>query len=249
MFNDEKIPLVKPIKAIQNFLPDQNGAGLKRKLLDSPDEADCCHEAKRPAARLVGECQLDDRALWTIANEYEPLDDWKSVAKCLALSNQDILLIEHKHHDLLECFYQMLVRWRLRQPENCNWNFFSKKICQKFGKPIWHGAKKEPLVYFNQIAGQKPIENVRLNEKVMWQVSDFMCEHWKSIGRYLGLRESTLVQIESKYLSVDGLRECCYQMMLTWSQQFSSEAFVKTLSIKLIEMNFNFYAKELLDFF
>lgn len=222
--------------------------GLKRKL-SIGDEADSCHHAKRSWAKIVDKSELDDKALWTITNEYDTLDDWKSLAKCLGLSNQDILLIEHKYDDLLECFYQMLIRWRLRQPENCNWNYLSKIINQKFNKSIHLDTKKDSLVYHSKLCALKSIDNVRLNEKLMWLVSDFMCENWKSIGRYLGLKESNLIQIETSYLSNDGLRECCYQMMLAWSQQFSSEAFVKNFSLKLIDMNFKFYAKQLLDYF
>lgn len=192
---------------------------------------------------------MDDKALWTIANEFDALDDWKSLAKCLTLSNQDVLLIEHKYDDLLERFYQMLIRWRLRQPENCNWNFLSRIIIQKFNKSICLDPNKDSLVYFSKLAASKSIENVRLSEKSMWYASDFMCEHWKSIGRYLGLKESNLIQIETRYLAIDGIRECCYQMLLAWSQQFTSEAFVKNFSIKLIDMNFNFYAKQLLEYF
>lgn len=221
---------------------------MKRKLSLS-DEADSCHLAKKSVVKAVECSELDDKTLWTICNEYDTLDDWKLLAKCLGLGNQDILLIEHKYNDLLECFYQMLIRWRLRQPENCNLNFLLKVINQKFGKSIYWDKKKDAQIYFNFLAEKKSIDNIKLNEKILWIASDFMCENWKSIGRYLGIKESTLIQIETKYLFKDGLRECCYQMMLIWSQQFNSEAFIKNLSIKLIDMDFSFYAKKLLENF
>ena len=92
-------------------------------------------------------------------------------------------------------------------------------------------------------------ENFKLNEKYLWRLSEIICQDWKSIGRYLGLKEFLLAQIESKYANQDGIRECCYQMLLVWFENFNHQAYLEQFCTKLIQMNFNLYAKESIECF
>ncbi|CAF0823298.1 unnamed protein product [Brachionus calyciflorus] len=260
MFNEEKIPFVKSIKSIHylNLNNNQTEICKKRKISHDDDagddETDSHREYKRKQFKCIdikkkkssNEVILDDKILWIISNEYENLNEWKTLGNSLGLSAQDILLIEHKYkNDLLECFYQCLLKWRLRQPENCNWKFLSKFL--KLNQSILES--KNSRNYLEKMLESKQIDNLKLSEKFFWFASDLTCENWKSLGRFLGLKESTLNQIESKYNQSEGLRECCYQMFLIWSEQFYSDAYLHNFCLKLIDMNFKFYAVELLEFF
>jgi hypothetical protein len=52
------------------------------------------------------------------------------LGKNLSLTQQELLVIETKYlvkDSLKECFYQMLLRWRLKEPENCYFEFLYKK--------------------------------------------------------------------------------------------------------------------------
>ena len=47
------------------------------------------------------------------------------------LSEQELLVIEAKYlmkDSLKECFYQMLLKWRLKEPENCYLEYLCKKL-------------------------------------------------------------------------------------------------------------------------
>ena len=61
----------------------------------------------------------------------ETLANWKLTGKLLNLSEQELLVIEAKYlmkDSLKECFYQMLLKWRLKEPENCYLEYLCKKL-------------------------------------------------------------------------------------------------------------------------
>jgi hypothetical protein len=71
---------------------------------------------------------MNEKFLWLIANNYDNLSEWKSVAITgLTLQLSDIQNIEARHliaDGLKECFYQCLLKWRVKEPENCYLNYF-----------------------------------------------------------------------------------------------------------------------------
>ena len=97
-------------------------AGLKRDALDK--------------------LQLSEKHLWTASSVL--LQEWKSLARCLALSENDIFMIEQRHFfkdGIRECCHQVLLKWRETKPKQCylsylcsiliqiNLNFY---VCQLF---------------------------------------------------------------------------------------------------------------------
>jgi hypothetical protein len=76
-----------------------------------------------------------------------------------------------------------------------------------------------------------------------------MFQEWKTISRNLNLTELDLISIEMKYMQTDGIRECCYQSLLKWSQFFYEQTSLESLCLSMIQMNLNLYAKQLLELF
>lgn len=207
---------------------------------------------------------LNEKHLWMITNEYENLEEWKQLAKHLSLTEHDTQIIETKYlarDGLNECFYQCLLKWRLKQPENCTFNYLASVLSKKFQKsknfikklnPRYPNTKACNLLdtYLNILNIEKiHLTGRKLNEKSLWTMSDLICEEWKPISRCLGLRESNITQIELRYVQLDGIRECCYQSLLQWLETNIQEAGLEELCLVLVEMKLNFYAKQLLELF
>lgn len=223
--------------------------------------------------------ELSEKHLWLLTNAYDHLSEWKSLAMSLNLSRQDIDLIEFNYLNsqdgLRECFYQCLLKWRLIQPENCHFSFLCNLlVSKKFNKPsvLIESLAKSMLpsnllneTYNYAEYNKRSFENYRamigpksncvetslfcLNEKHLWTSSEIICLEWKSIARGLGLNESSIADIHLRYARFEGLRECCYQSLLVWSQIDSSNANLEYLCLALIEMRFNLFAKKLLETF
>ena len=87
----------------------------------------------------------------------------------------------------------------------------------------------------------------KLGESDLWVASGIMAEKWRWIGRGLGLAESELISIEAKFMEREGMRECCYQMMLVWSQSCWEEASVEGLCMGLIEMKLNLFSRQFVE--
>ncbi len=71
---------------------------------------------------------MNEKFLWLIANNYDNLSEWKTVAITgLGLQLSDVQTIEARYliaDGLKECFYQCLLKWRVKEPENCYLNYF-----------------------------------------------------------------------------------------------------------------------------
>ena len=55
----------------------------------------------------------------------------------MSLTEQELLIIETKYlakDSLKECFYQMLLKWRLKEPENCYLEHLCKKLQMNVNK-------------------------------------------------------------------------------------------------------------------
>lgn len=92
------------------------------------------------------------------------------------------------------------------------------------------------------------LAEVKLNEKALWKISDLICEEWKPLSRDLGIRETNIAQIEAKYLYTDGLRECCYQSLILWSEIAGDfKPNLENICLCLIDRGLNLYAKNVLE--
>ncbi len=219
--------------------------------------------------------ELNERHLWLLTNTYDNLDEWKMLAVRLGLTKQDIDVIEFSYSSsfdgLRECFYQCLLKWRLIQPENCYFTFLCKIIQTKFEKTKEfienlaqvmfvkersesrdRECKQILSTYLETLSSKHPNShsfnlNLKLDEKHLWSASELICLEWKSIARCLGLNESDLTDIYMRYARFEGMCECCYQMLLLWSQFYSRNANLEYLCLSLIEMRFNLFAKKLLE--
>jgi hypothetical protein len=89
---------------------------------------------------------------------------------------------------------------------------------------------------------------MKFSQNDLWKASNYLFAQWKLLGRYLGLNETDLILIEAKYMAKDGLRECCYQLLLQVNESNGSFYFLKLVKT-LIELNLNLYALQLLQAF
>lgn len=217
--------------------------------------------------------ELDEKSLWLIANEYDNLLEWKRLAARLGLTRQDIQIIESKylHKDgIVECLYQVLLKWRVREPENSSFAYF-KNVLMQSRKLLKNKKEKfflkiDKIQENNSINNEKNINklrfyikllnlesrigdlaNIKLSQKDLWFISGLVCGEWRSISRVLELNENQISQIEAKYLSTDGLRECCYQSLLTWSEIFNEKTNLEEICLTLLSQNLNLYLKKLLE--
>jgi hypothetical protein len=74
---------------------------------------------------------LSEIELWYLVELNGNLENWKFIGKLLSLTDQELLVIESKYlakDCLKECFYQMLLKWRLKEPENCYLEYLCKKL-------------------------------------------------------------------------------------------------------------------------
>lgn len=210
------------------------------------------------------EC-MSETYLWHLANKYSDLKEYCKIAVGLGLEENEISIIESKHlarDGLRECFYQCLLTWRLQNPENCTINYFLQMLEQKIDKPKeFIEQLKNRLdcndldknrsilnVYLKQIMfDAEKIVGIKLEESHFWEASGIMAQQWKNIGRSLGISEIDLFSVENKYLSTDGIRECCYQMFLLWSQCYYEKSNLEFLCLGLIEMKLNLFAKQFIE--
>ena len=80
-------------------------------------------------------------------------------------------------------------------------------------------------------------------------LSNYLFQEWKAIARNLCLSESDIYLFEAKHLYKDGIRECCYQMLLKWRELYPSDCCLYNLCIKLININLNLYVCQYLEYF
>lgn len=224
--------------------------------------------------------EMNEKFLWLIANNYDNLSEWKAVAiNGLGLQLSDTQNIEARNliaDGLKECFYQCLLKWRVKEPENCYFNYFLGVILlSKLNKPcemvyslrdnILNASKATKLheenaisrlrFYLTSLVNKKTTainENklkTKLDENDLWSASGYLFQEWKTICRNLNLTELDLISIEMKHMQTDGIRECCYQSLLKWSQFFYEKTSLESLCLSLIQMNLNLYAKQLLELF
>ena len=218
--------------------------------------------------------EMNEKCLWSIANHYDNLNEWKKISIILGLEICDVQMIQAKYlisDGLKECFYQSLLKWRLKEPENCYLNYFLNKLYMNLNKTFDFinklkdditSKKTKNKTIFNmfqfyltglerkyEICLDKKKVSIKLNENQLWSASAFIFQEWKAISRTLNLNELDLISIETKYLQSDGIRECCYQSLLKWSQFYYEETSLENLCLSLIQMKFNLYAKQLLEEF
>ena len=211
--------------------------------------------------------EMSEASLWRLANEYACLNEWKTLGTCLGLDDNDICAIESRYlirDGLKECFYQCMLTWHLRQPENCSLSYFFK-VLKRLNKPIEFIERLEERLINKSIARTndskrmlemyaKRVDNavnslgeVKLDESHLWLASASLAPQWKTVARNLGLTELDLISIELKHMLADGVRECCYQSLLLWSQISYEHANLAYLCSSLIQMKFNLFAKQLLE--
>ena len=220
--------------------------------------------------------ELDERQLWLIANEYDkPLSEWKLVAEALGVSEQDVECIEHVHARApKECLYQTLLKWRLREPDNCQLAYLSRVLANaaqlhkssELVARVQKRAADSPSDAHNKATlsaylkkarrssmcdGDDALEarSKRLDERQLWRTSELLYAEWKSVGRVLGVREAELAQIECRHANVEGMRECCYQTLLAWSQVNNDKCTLEHLCLAMLHMRFNLFAKKLVQLF
>ena len=206
---------------------------------------------------------MNEGQLWDLACKYGRLNEYRSVALALGVDETDIQIIESKHlarDGLKECFYQCLLTWRLNQPDSCSLERFADTLatqlekCESFVEELKQrlvaadSGISGHAVVLEQYLGKYGVGGeVKLDEGHFWDASGLMAQHWKQIGRSLGLRELDLTTIEARYLFTDGIRECCYQALLLWSQVACEAASLEYLCLRLIGMKFNLFAKQLIE--
>ena len=89
----------------------------------------------------------------------------------------------------------------------------------------------------------------KLTEKILWHASGFLFQEWKPIARCLLLTENDICLIDTKYYLKDGIRECCYQMMIKWRELCPNICYFYNLCLKLIKICLNYYVCQLLEYF
>jgi hypothetical protein len=171
---------------------------------------------------------------------------------------------------LRECFYQMLLKWRLRSPENCNFAYLLKtfrgyfkddikftSLIRSLTARIRGDAVKLEEAKFRFYVDKYAISNnlkeklmdFQFNEKHLWNASNYIFQEWKVLGRYLSLSENDIYLIESKYFLKEGTRECCYQVLLKWREFNPEECNLNYLCKKLIQLNLNLFVCQLIEYF
>lgn len=212
---------------------------------------------------------MNERQLWTLACKYSNLSEYRSIALALGVDGTDVQVIEAKYlmrDGPRECLYQCLLTWRLNQPDSCSLEQFMETLSIKLNKSdeFIQGLKQQILAiedcsqykeileqYLSKYLSSSLVGSdkcdMKLDEGHLWDASGLMAQHWKFIGRNLGLSELDLGTIEAKYLFTDGIRECCYQTLLLWSQVFYSQATLENLCLRLIGMKFNLFAKQVIE--
>lgn len=214
--------------------------------------------------------ELDEKYLWLITSKYERLNEWKLISIALGLEISDVQIIQAKYlisDGLKECFYQCLLKWRLKQPEHCYLDYFLNILKHKLNKSnefimnlkqqlantSTQTANDMLQLYLTSLQNKRDLNvaklQLKLEEKELWLASGLIFQEWKTISRSLNLTELDLVQIEHKHMQSDGIRECCYQALLKWSQFYYEQTSLEYLCLLLIEMKFNLYAKQLLEEF
>jgi hypothetical protein len=225
--------------------------------------------------KCLNENELSEKEIWMLVNQYDDLFEWESIGMHLGLSKTDLQIIKYEHLDKLdlgglkESLYQVFLKWRMYEPENFNINFllkffktklnktneFIESIKTRMSSKTSQNSAKLMNFYFKCLKEGKKMSckfdddylRINLNESELWKASEVLSMDWKSIGRFLGISESDLKNIEIKYLRTDGLRECCYQTLLLWSEQFYDQTYLDYLCTLLIELRYNFYAKKLIE--
>lgn len=203
---------------------------------------------RKKSAKSVG--TLSELNLWKLANRHENLLEWKKIALELGLKISEIQEIENKFKlkdGLVECLYQVLLKWRLKNCETFKIEYIESKLNLKKFDEI---NCEEMLSAYEKIFFESStrLDRIKLNDKILWEISDFICSEWKPIARYLEIKESDICEIEIKYFYKDGLRECCYQALLKWSNQ-TNEFNLKYLCMIFVQQSFNYYAKILIEMF
>lgn len=209
---------------------------------------DSCWHSKRK--KNANSAELSELNLWKLANRHENLMEWKKIALELELKNSQIQEIESKFKlkdGLVECLYQVLLKWRLKNDQTYTIEYIESKLNLNDFNEI---NCEEMLNVYEKLFFESPtsLDSIKLNDKILWEISDYICVEWKSIARYLGIKESDICEIEIKYFYKDGLRECCYQALLKWSQ-LTNEFNLKYLCKIFIQQSFNYYAKKLIEMF
>ena len=223
----------------------------------------------------VNDIEMNEKHLWLIADSYPNLNEWKEVSLELGLESSDIQIIQARYmlsDGLKECFYQCLLKWRLKKPEYCYLNYFLNIIKFKFNESNEQISKLKEIIlttssssmsqsaamlkfYLKNLEQKKKSKlnestlKMKLGESHLWSASGLIFQEWKAISRNLSLNELDLVSIETKHMQFDGIRECCYQSLLKWSQYFYEHSSLEDLCLCLIQMKFNLYAKQLVEEF
>lgn len=210
---------------------------------------------------------MNEKDLWNLTNKYSDLSDYKELSLGLGLEKNDVLIIESKYlsrDGLKECFYQCLLTWRLQMPENCSLEYFIQVLENNLNKDAEFiqqltsrvllessVAKNQNALnsYMKKIGKEGHLAEFKLEEIDLWKASELMAQEWKSIGRGLNLTELDLANIELKYSSTEGIRECCYQTLILWNQVYYEKSNLEYLCLSLIEMKFNLFAKKMIEQF
>lgn len=220
--------------------------------------------------------EMNEKYLWLIANNYSNLAEWKSVSLELGLDKSDLQIIQARYlisDGLKECFYQCLLKWRLKEPEHCYLGYFlnilrfkldksneeifklKEAILAESSRQVSHKSTTMLKFYLSNLEQKKQTKlnesrlKMKLDETHLWSASGYLFQEWKAISRCLNLNELDLVSIEAKHLQSDGIRECCYQSLLKWSQCFYEQSCLEFLCLSLIKIEFNLYAKQLVEEF
>ena len=75
-----------------------------------------------------------------------------------------------------------------------------------------------------------------LGTSELWKISQFINNHWKSLGRNLEVPEEDLNQVEHAHKD---MRECSYQMLLKWKERFPQKCVFGTLYVALCDSGLN----------
>ncbi len=192
------------------------------------------------------------------------MKEYRDISVGLGLDENEISIVESKYlarDGLKECFYQCLLTWRLQEPENCTLNYFLQVLERKVNKSnefieqLKHRLEFTDIeknqntlnLYLNKFLLNAEEINIKLEESHLWEASGIMAQQWKTIGRSFGLSEIDLYSIEAKCLFTEGIRECCYQMLLQWSQCFYEQSNFENLCLGLIGMKLNLLAKKFIE--
>ena len=251
------VPVVKSVKGVKRPLMSDGGGdetdshSLNKRL--------CAERAAKPQLETRYESvfnnELTEKQLWIITNNYENLSDWKRICLTLGLTAQDVQCIESQYlqyEGLKECFYQSLLRWRMREPENCYLAYFNQVLAFRLGVDSRQTSRlANELTKGQESEREQPGRDPTppLSQKQLWTASGLLSKDWKEIARScLDLNESDICSIERVHLASEGPRECSYQSLLLWSESCSRpSASLSVLCSKLAEHKFKLYARQLLN--